>query len=69
MKRNQISYRTLEDWRRHARLTRQEAADLLGISCMHYGRLENRTHTTTAKRALQIVKKTGVSLEVLMGAA
>lgn len=60
------TYRTLLAWRRAARLSQRDAAQLLGLSQSHYSKLERRTHALPGKRAKAVTKKTGVPLEVLV---
>lgn len=62
-------YPDLATWRDAHGLSQHEAADLLGISQTYYGRLERRIQAARGKRAKEIMAKTGVPLEVLVGAA
>lgn len=56
-------------WRTTRRLSQAEAARFLGISQTTYGRLERRVRAARGKRAKAIMEKTGVPLEILVGAA
>lgn len=62
-------YPDLATWRDAKGLSQQEAASLLGISQTFYSRLERRIQSARGKQAKQIMDKTGVPLEVLVGAA
>lgn len=63
------SYPDLKTWREAIGLNQRDAATLLGISQTYYSRLERGTQPTTGKRAKVIMTKTGVPIEVLVGAA
>lgn len=63
------SYPDLLTWRNAVHLSQREAAHLLGISQTYYSRLERGTQPATGKRAKGIMEKTGVPLEILVGAA
>lgn len=62
-------YPDLKTWRDAKKLSQQQAAELLGISQTFYSRLERRMQAAPGKRAKTIMEKTGVPLEVLVGAA
>lgn len=62
-------YPDLATWREAQRLSQHKAAEFLGISQTYYGRLERRLQAARGKRAKEIMAKTGVPLEVLVGAA
>lgn len=63
------TYPNLKAWRRALRINQREAALLLGLSQSHYSKLERRTHATTGPRAKTITAKTGVPVDILVGAA
>jgi transcriptional regulator with XRE-family HTH domain len=63
------SYPTLKHWRDAAELTQREAADFLGISQSFYNRLEQGLQAAHGKNAKRITERTGVPLEILVGAA
>lgn len=60
--------RDLESWRASRRLTQHEAADFLGISHRAYQRYEHGERTMRGALAKQVMEKTGVPLETLVGA-
>ena len=60
-------YPTLEAWREAANLSQMEAAKLLGISQTYYGRLERGEQVAVREKARNIMAKTGVPVEVLVG--
>ena len=62
-------YPDLWTWRHAERLTQAEAAKKFGISQAYYSRLEAGRAATTGQRAKVITAKTGVPIEVLVGAA
>lgn len=62
-------YPDLKAWRVAQGLSQQQAADFLGISQGYYCRLETRSQTARGKLAAAIMGKTGVPIEVLVGAA
>lgn len=62
-------YPDLATWRDARGWSQQEAAGFLGISQTFYSRLERRTQSARGKQAKVIMDKTGVPLEVLVGAA
>lgn len=59
----------LKTWRTKLGVNQRQAAKMLGISQTFYSRLERRTQAMRGKQAKAIVAKTGVPLEVLVGAA
>jgi len=63
------SYPDLGTWRSAQGLGQRDAARLLGISQTYYGRLERGEQAARGPRAKTIMAKTGVPLEVLVGAA
>lgn len=63
------SYPNLLTWRRAQQLNQRDAAAMLGISQTYYSRLERGEQAATGKRAKGIMAKTGVPLEILVGAA
>jgi transcriptional regulator with XRE-family HTH domain len=64
-----VTYPTLLEWRTAARLNQQEAAQILGITQSHYGKIERRAIAARGKLAIRIAVKTGVPIETLvMGA-
>lgn len=69
MKRITTEYPTLKAWRDATNLNQRDAAKLLGISQTYYGRLERGLQIATGRRAKFLREKTGVSIEVLVGAA
>lgn len=69
MKRVTRAYPDLKTWRDAQDFSQREAADFLSISQTFYSRLERRTLCAPGKRAKVIMEKTGVPLEVLVGAA
>jgi DNA-binding XRE family transcriptional regulator len=68
MKRIKTTYPNLRAWRDALGLSQQEAAYLLGISRPQYSNLESGKSGTTGKRAKFITAKTGVPVDVLVGA-
>lgn len=58
----------LESWRKARRLTQREAAEFLGISHRAYQRFEYGERTMRGALAKQVMEKTGVPLETLVGA-
>jgi len=62
-------YPDLATWREAMGWSQMEAATYLGISQTFYSRLERRVQSAPGKRAKELMAKTGVSLEVLVGAA
>lgn len=62
-------YPDLATWRSDKGLSQQKAADMLGISQTFYSRLERRVQSARGKQAKGIMEKTGVPLEILVGAA
>lgn len=62
-------YPTLKAWREAANLNQRDAARLLGISQTYYGRLERGVQSARGKKAKAFTQKTGVPVEVLVGAA
>ena len=68
----QITRRTYPDlrtWRKARGFGQREAADFLDISQTYYSRLERRVQAMRGKRAKIVTGKTGVPIEVLVGAA
>lgn len=63
------TFPTLAAWREATGLSQMEAARVLEISQTSYSRLERRIVATRGKRARAIWRKTGVPVEVLVGAA
>lgn len=61
-------HRDLESWRKGLRLTQHEAAVFLGISHRSYQRYEHGERTMRGSLAKQVMEKTGVPLETLVGA-
>lgn len=61
-------YPNLADWRQARRWTQQQAADFLGISQAFYSKLERRTHNLRGKQAKRVMERTGVPIEILVGA-
>ena len=61
-------YPTLKAWRDALGISQAEAGLLLQISQSQYAKLELRTSGTTGKRAKHIQAKTGVPVDVLVGA-
>lgn len=62
------SYPNLRLWRNDRKWSQQEAAEYLGISQTAYSRLERGVVATSGRRAKVIRDKTGVPLDVLVGA-
>jgi transcriptional regulator with XRE-family HTH domain len=60
------AYRSLRDWRRAAGLKQAEAAQILGVTQSHYSKLERRVTGTVGARAVAIMQRTGVPIEVLL---
>jgi transcriptional regulator with XRE-family HTH domain len=69
MKRITKSYPNLLAWRTAANLNQRDAARLLEISQSYYGRLERGAQAATGVRAKVLRGKTGVPIEVLVGAS
>lgn len=69
MKRIKPTYPDLKTWRDDCEFTQDEAANFLGISRAQYCKLERRLTGTTGKRAGYIERRTGVPVDVLVGAA
>ena len=69
MQRVKQTFPTLLAWRTSIGCSQQQAAYLLGISISQYKNLEYRRSGTTGKRAKFITAKTGVPVDVLVGAA
>lgn len=67
MKRKQIH--PLRSFRETHRLSQAEAAKQFGVSQITWSRLERGLHRPRRALALQLIRKTGVSVEVLMGLA
>lgn len=61
-------YPSLKAWRDAKDWTQQEAADFLGISQGQYSKLENG-RTPRSRDLRDLMAKTGVPIEVLVGAA
>lgn len=61
-------YPDLATWRAAKKLSQGQAAEYLEISQTFYSRLERRMQAAPGKRAKVIMEKTGVPLEVLVGA-
>jgi DNA-binding XRE family transcriptional regulator len=69
MESSEVTYPTLFHWRTAARLNQQEAAQILGITQSHYGKIERRAIAARGKLAIRIATKTGVPIEtIVMGA-
>jgi len=66
---NGRTYANLLSWRRDLRLSQTEAAKILGMSQKSYSRLETGQRFVKGKVAAQLMDRTGVPLEVLVGAA
>lgn len=62
-------YADLKAWREAHGFSQHEAARLLKMSQTTYSRLERRARALSGKRAKDIMRTTGVPLEVLVGAA
>ena len=62
-------YPNLRTWRDAHRLTCRQAAEQLGMSSGHYNKLERGLIAIKGERAKDVMAKTGVPLEVLVGAA
>lgn len=62
-------YPNLLAWRKAHTLTTRAAAEKLGMSQSAYSRLERGVRATKGKQAKDLMLKTGVPLEVLVGAA
>ena len=62
-------YPDLATWRAAQGLSQMEAAQLLGMSQGFYSRCERRVQALPGKSAKRVMLVTGVSLEVLVGAA
>lgn len=62
-------YPDLKTWRDAQGMNQREAAKYLGISQTFYSRLERRAQAMSGKQAKDAVAKTGVPLEILVGAA
>lgn len=60
---------SLKTWRLSHGMSQQEAAEILGISVGFYERVENRKNFFRGPKAAEVRDKTGVSVEVLVGAA
>lgn len=70
MKRNpNRPYATLKAWRQARQCSQHEAAAFLGISQGFYSKLERRSQALRGPAAKRIMQKTGVPLEILVGAA
>jgi transcriptional regulator with XRE-family HTH domain len=63
------AYPDLKTWRKAQGINQRDAGKLLGISQTYYSRLERRSLNATGPRAKGIMAKTGVPLEILVGAA
>jgi transcriptional regulator with XRE-family HTH domain len=63
------SYPDLKTWRKAMGFNQREAAKFLGITQSLYARLELGYQPAKGKIAKLITEKTGVPLEVLVGAA
>jgi transcriptional regulator with XRE-family HTH domain len=68
-KRELRPYPDLKTWRDANGLSQREAAKYLGMSQIGYSRFERRVRFMRGQKAKGIVKKTGVPLEILVGAA
>ena len=66
---NTRPYPDLSTWRAAQGISQSDAAYRLGISQPFYSRLERGLYHLPGKRAKLVMKRTGVSLEVLVGAA
>ena len=62
-------YPDLLTWRTSLKINQHTAAQLLGMTQVRYSRLERRVQMAPGKEAKVIMEKTGVPLEVLVGAA
>jgi transcriptional regulator with XRE-family HTH domain len=62
-------YPTLKRWRDAQGINQRDAARLLGITQSEYSKFETGRRTPRPKRAGEIMDKTGVPLEALMGIA
>lgn len=63
------TYPDLRAWRKAHGFSQHTAAAFLGISQTYYNRLERRMQTATGQRAKDIIERTGVPLETLVGVA
>lgn len=62
-------YPDLATWRAAKRWSQRRAAEYLGISQTYYSRLERGVQTARGQQAKALMQKTGVPLEILVGAA
>lgn len=62
-------YPDLATWRTAKGLNQRQAAEYLGISQTYYSRLERGVQAARGQQAKAIMQKTGVPLEILVGAA
>ncbi len=62
-------YRTLREWRQAKGLTQREAAAFLGVSAIGYQKYEHGLRHPRPVFLKRIVALTGVSVDVLAGAA
>lgn len=60
---------SLMAWRRTKGFTQQEAADFLHISQAYYSKLERHEQAPRREMAKDLVERTGVPLDELMGLA
>jgi transcriptional regulator with XRE-family HTH domain len=61
-------YADLKAWRDDMELSQAEAAEMLGLSQKSYSRFERGQRFARGPIAKRLVKRTGVPLEVLVGA-
>jgi DNA-binding XRE family transcriptional regulator len=58
---------SLKEWRTRCRLNQIDAASILGVTQGYYSKVERQRVAPRRTIARRITKKTGVSLESLMG--
>ena len=63
------AYPSLKAWRKAKRLTQIDAAKHLQMTQSHYSRLERGKVPAGGQMAVRVMERTGVPIEVLLGAA
>jgi len=61
--------RSLKAWRRALRCNQRDAARLLRLTQSHYSKIERGLIAPRPKIAKRLMRKTGVSLEAILGIA
>ena len=62
------AYPDFASWRHANRWSQAKAAEYLGMTQSHYSKLERGVTAPQRERALEIMRLTGIPLEVVIGA-